>query len=129
MEKTPQRATQKEDARETTRRNAVRPAVDIFEDADGITLFADLPGVKSDGLSIEVEGRLLAISGSPQLATPDGMRVAYAEFQAPAFYREFVLSGELDSDSIEAHLSDGVLRLQIPKREHAKPKKISVKAA
>jgi HSP20 family protein len=107
-------------------RNALRPAVDVFEDSDQITLYADLPGVSSEQLNIEVEGRLLAIEATPTLAAPKEMRVAYAEMQVPGYYREFVLSGELDTSAIVANLNDGVLRLVIPKREHAKPRKISV---
>lgn len=112
-----------------SRRTALRPAIDVFENTDQITLYADMPGVSSEQLNIEINGRLLAIEASATLATPQDMRVAYAEFQAPSYYREFLLSGELDTDAVSAQLKDGVLRLVIPKREHAKPKKIAVTSA
>jgi HSP20 family protein len=108
------------------RRNALRPAVDVFENTDQITVYADLPGVNSDQLNIEINGRVLAIEASPKLSTPKNMRVAHAEFQAPSYYREFMLSGELDTSTVVAQLNDGVLRLVIPKGEHAKPRKIAV---
>ena len=102
------------------------PRVDVLEDQTGITLLADLPGVARDSLAINVEGDSLTIEGEVTAATPQAMEAAYAEVRVPRYRRSFTLSRELDGGRIEAHLKDGVLRLRIPKQEHAQPRRIKV---
>jgi len=108
------------------RRDAVRPPVDVQENEDRITLTADLPGVAPKDLNVSVEADVLTIEAAASFETPKDMRVAYAELRTPYYVREFTLSSELDTSAIKAELRDGVLTLSIPKREHAKPRKISV---
>ena len=108
--------------------NAVLPAIDVFEDAAGITLLADMPGVPKEQLELKVEGDSLLIEGSVQSRTPDGLEAIYAELRAPRYRRSFTLSRELDTTRIEANLKDGVLRLRIPKQAHAQPRRIAVTA-
>jgi HSP20 family molecular chaperone IbpA len=108
---------------------AMTPRVDVLEDATGITLIADLPGVSRDALEIQVEGDSLAIEGQVSPATPEAMEATYAEVRVPRFRRMFTLSRELDGSRIEAQLKDGVLRLRIPKQEHAQPRRVQVKVA
>lgn len=107
---------------------AVVPAVDVFEDASGITLLADMPGVPKDLLELKVEGESLLIEGSVWPRTPDGMEAIYAEVRVPRYRRSFALSRELDTTRIEANLKDGVLSLRIPKQAHAQPRRIAVTA-
>jgi len=104
------------------------PAVDVFEDAVGITLLADLPGVPKEQLEIKVEGEALLIEGGVQSRTPDGLEAIYAEVRLPRYRRSFTLSRELDTSRIEANLKDGVLALRIPKQAHAQPRRIAVTA-
>ena len=106
---------------------AMIPRVDVLEDESGITLFADLPGVPRDALDIHVEGDSLTIEGAVTAATPEAMQAAYAEVRVPHYRRSFSLSRELDGGRIEAQLKDGVLRLRIPKQEHAQPRRVAVK--
>ena len=113
-------------SREADPRRAVLPAVDVFEDASGITLLADMPGVSKDRLELRVEGDSLSIEGSMQPQTPDGLEAVYAEVRVPRFRRSFTLSRELDSAKIEANLKDGVLRLRIPKQAYAQPRRIEI---
>ena len=108
---------------------AVLPAVDVFEDAAGITLLADLPGVPRDQLELKVEGDSLLIEGGVQTPTPEGLEAIYAEVRVPRYRRSFTLSRELDTARIEANLKDGVLTLRIPKQAHAQPRRIAVNAA
>lgn len=108
---------------------AMTPRVDVLEDATGITLIADLPGVSREALDIQVEGDSLAIEGQVSPATPEAMEATYAEVRVPRFRRMFTLSRELDGSRIEAQLKDGVLRLRIPKQEHAQPRRVQVKVA
>jgi HSP20 family protein len=107
---------------------AVLPAVDVFEDASGITLLADMPGVAKDRLELRVEGETLSIEGAVQPQTPDGLEPMYAEVRVPRFRRSFTLSRELDSAKIDANLKDGVLTLRIPKQAYAQPRRIEVRA-
>jgi HSP20 family molecular chaperone IbpA len=105
---------------------AVLPAVDVFEDAAGITLLADMPGVPKEHLELKVEGDALLIEGRVQQPTPEGLEAVYAEIRVPRFRRTFTLSRELDTARIEANLKDGVLTLRIPKLAHAQPRRIAV---
>jgi HSP20 family molecular chaperone IbpA len=107
---------------------AALPAIDVFEDASGITLLADMPGVPKEQLELKVEGDALLIEGAVQPRTPDGMEAIYAEVRTPRYRRSFTLSRELDTTRIEANLKDGVLRLRIPKQAHAQPRRIAVTA-
>jgi HSP20 family molecular chaperone IbpA len=114
-------------AREADTR-AVLPRVDVFEDASGITLLADLPGVPRDKLELKVEGDTLLLEGAVQPQTPEGLEAVYAEVRIPRFRRSFTLSRELDTQRIDANLKDGVLTLRIPKQAQAQPRRIAVQA-
>ncbi len=113
---------------ESSSQRAVSPVVDIFEDAGGITLLADMPGVSRDSLDVRLDGDALAIEGQVGIAAPEGMRALWAEMHASKYRRTFTLSRELDASRIEANLKDGVLSLRIPKQAHAQPRRISVQA-
>jgi len=106
---------------------ALLPPVDIFEDPSGITLFADLPGVSQQDLSIGVEGRQLTIEAPLKLGEANALVSVYAEVRANHFRRSFELSSDLDTTRIQAGLRDGVLTLHIPKLEQAKPRRIDVR--
>lgn len=108
------------------REPALRPAVDIVEDAGGITLYADLPGVSKDRLTVQVEGDVLSIEGELSLDLPADLEATYSEVTVPRYRRAFTLSRELDSTRMSAELKNGVLRLRIPKAEEAKPRRIPV---
>jgi HSP20 family molecular chaperone IbpA len=105
---------------------ALWPPVDVIEDTTGITLYADLPGVPRDKLSLRVDGDTLAIEGELALAVPQGMEASHAEVNLARYRRAFTLSKELDADKVSAELQHGVLRVRIPKAEHAQPRKIAV---
>jgi HSP20 family protein len=106
----------------------VVPPVDVYENEAGITLLADLPGVSRDRLGVRVDGETLVIEASASTAAqPETMELIYGEAQVPSYRRQFTLSRELDPSRIEAALKDGVLKLQIPKREEAKPRRIEVR--
>jgi HSP20 family molecular chaperone IbpA len=113
---------------EQEQQRAVLPAVDVFEDAGGITLLADLPGVQKDQLELKVEGDALLIEGTVRPLAPEGLEAVYAEVRVPRYRRSFTPSRELDTARIEANLKDGVLTLRIPKQAHAQPRRIAVSA-
>ena len=104
----------------------VSPAVDVFEDAGGITLLADMPGVAKDRLDVKIDGDTLLVEGQVELEGLSEMRALWAEVNVPRFRRTFTLSRELDASRIEANLKDGVLTLRVPKQAHAQPRRIEV---
>jgi HSP20 family molecular chaperone IbpA len=106
---------------------AISPPVDIFEDANGITLLADLPGVSREQLDVRVESGHLLIEGHINNPVPDHLSVVYAEVRGAIYRRSFTLSNELDSAGVEANLKDGVLTVRVPRTEAAKPRRIEVK--
>ena len=105
----------------------LRPPVDVYEDASGITLHADLPGVSCDNLNIQVDQDTLLIEGEAALDMPEDIEVLYADVRTAFYQRRFTLSSELDTGKIEANLRDGVLTLHIPKQEVHRPRKIEVR--
>jgi HSP20 family protein len=114
-----------------TNRNeaALLPPVDVIEDAQGITLYADLPGVPKDKLDLHVDADTITIQGTVSLDVPEGVEVTHAEVSLPQFRRVFTLSKELDSGKVAAEFSNGVLKLRIPKAEHAQPRKVQIQVA
>lgn len=106
---------------------ALMPPVDVIEDASGITLYADLPGVPKDRLSLQVEADTLTIEGEVALDIAEGMEATHAEMSVPRYRRVFTLSRELDTDKVSAEFNHGVLKLRIPKAEHAQPRKVEIR--
>ena len=108
---------------------ALLPPVDVIEDVSGITLLADLPGVPRDKLNLRIEADTLTIEGELGIATPEGLQPSHVEVELPRYRRVFALSKELDPARISAELKNGVLKLRIPKAEHAQPRRIEVQVA
>jgi HSP20 family molecular chaperone IbpA len=106
----------------------LRPPVDIYEDAEGITLMADMPGVSRERLTIEVDKDMLMVEGDASIDMPEGMEALYADVRSTRYRRSFSLSGELESSQIDASLRDGVLSVRIPKRAEVRPRRIEVRA-
>jgi HSP20 family protein len=113
--------------REETRsqENYVAPPVDIYETADGLIVKADLPGVSKDKLNVRVENNLLTIRGEAAHVAPGDP--IYREYGLVNFFRQFELNERVDQNKISAELNHGVLTLNLPKAEEAKPKKIDVR--
>jgi HSP20 family molecular chaperone IbpA len=104
------------------------PPVDVIEDEAGITLYADLPGVPRENLDVHVEGDNLFIDGRIALAMPKEMEATHVEVGRSRYRRVFALSREFDMEKLSADLKLGVLKLRIPKAEHAKPRRIEISA-
>jgi HSP20 family molecular chaperone IbpA len=113
---------------EQTRSGAVyMPAVDIFETDGAITVLADMPGVKADQLEIDLRENVLTLTGRVATA-PTGETDVLREYDAGTFFRQFTLAETIDQTRIDAKLADGVLRLELPKVERAKPRQITVRS-
>jgi HSP20 family protein len=105
------------------------PAVDIFENGEGITLLADMPGVKSNDLNIDLRESTLTLEGDVESSEKAEEVDVIREYRTGKYYRQFTLSQVIDQGKIEAELKDGVLRLWLPKVKAATPRKITVKSA
>ena len=105
------------------------PSVDIFETEKEITLLADMPGVKSGDLNIDLHESVLTLDGD--VKSPEGADEVdvIREYRTGKYYRQFTLSQVIDQSKIDAELKDGVLRLRLPKIEAATPRKIAVKSS
>ncbi len=105
---------------------ALTPPVDVIEDTGGITLYADLPGVTKERLNLQVEADTLTIEAEYDLPVPEGLVSSHTEVGLARYRRAFTLSKELDAEKVAAELSQGVLKLRIPKAAHAQPRRIDV---
>lgn len=101
------------------------PAVNIVETAEGYRLDAELPGVSKEGLEISLEGNELTIVGRRANNIPSAQLV-YRESNARDFRRVFELDPAIDTARIAARLDNGILRLDLPKAEKVKPRKIQL---
>jgi HSP20 family molecular chaperone IbpA len=116
----PQSETRATADRETV---TLAPPIDIYETETEFVLFADMPGVAPEGLEVVVERNTLRIRGraGEMIGQPE-----YQEFELGDYRATFAITDDLDTDRIAAALRDGVLRIQIPKSERLRPKKIRV---
>jgi HSP20 family molecular chaperone IbpA len=105
---------------------AIQPRIDVFEDAAGITLLADVPGANPESLELKIEGNNLTLEASVATYLPKELESTYAEVRVPRYRHAFELSRELDAEHIDAVMKDGVLKLRIPKLAHAQPKRIAI---
>jgi HSP20 family molecular chaperone IbpA len=120
-------AVSRRDGDRPQRRVTLTPAVDVFEDSQGVTLWADLPGVTKDRLDVKVHDGNLFIEAEAVVPTPAGLRLQHAEIREPHFARAFSLGADLDVSKVDANLKDGVLKLTIPRREEARPRRVEVR--
>jgi HSP20 family protein len=105
---------------------ALTPPVDVVEDATGITLYADLPGVSKEKLHLQVESDTLTIDAESDLSVPEKLQSSHTEVGLARFHRVFTLSKELDTEKVSAELARGVLTLRIPKVAQAQPRRIDI---
>lgn len=104
------------------------PDVDIFETETAITLLADLPGVRAEDLNIDLRDNTLTISADISPVEGGEEEDILIEYETGKYYRQFSLSEVIAQEKIDAKLTDGVLRLTLPKVEKAVPRKITVAA-
>jgi len=105
------------------------PDVDIFETEKELTLLADMPGVKPGDINIDLREGVLTVEGDVNNPRSENEVELLSEYGTGKYYRQFNLSEIIDQPKIEATMTDGVLRLKLPKVEAAKPRKIAIKSA
>jgi HSP20 family protein len=103
------------------------PAVDIFEQESAITVLADMPGVKAQDLEIDLRENVLTLRGRVRPPETEGAGYVLREYEPGTFLRQFTLGSAIEQSKIDAKLTDGVLRLELPKAEKARPRQIAVR--
>src|SRR5579863_5845592 len=105
------------------------PDVNICEFEDSLKLWADMPGVKEKDVEVTLKDGILTIVGQVATDMYAGLRPTYTEYNVGNYYREFALNEEIDESKIRATMRNGVLELELPKKEQAKPRRIEVRSA
>lgn len=104
------------------------PRIDIWEKADELILYAEMPGVSAEDLDVRFENHELTIQGKVSQRQAD-VRFVYGEYGIGDFSRSFNIGESIDTSKIRAELQNGVLALHLPKMENVKPRRIEVKAS
>jgi HSP20 family molecular chaperone IbpA len=102
------------------------PQVDIYETKEGLWLWADMPGVDEGSVNVHLDNGVLTIEGQVGVKDYEHVTPLYTEYNVGNYTRRFTLSNEVDSDRIVARMQNGVLALEIPKSERAKPRRIAI---
>lgn len=107
------------------------PPVDIWEDEDGLTLRADMPGVDPQHVTVELNDGVLSVQGEVALADYEGLSPAYTEYNVGHFQRRFTVpnGGRYEREKVQARMTDGVLEVTVPRSEAARPRRITVASA
>jgi len=103
------------------------PSIDVAETDNAIVVTAELPGVKPDQVEVTVEGDMLSIKGQKKEEKEEKRKGLYrVERRYGSFARTIHLPSSVDPEKVKAHSRDGILTIEIPKREDSKPKKIQI---
>jgi HSP20 family protein len=114
---------------EATRGVVFTPRVDVIENENELLLFADMPGVKEDGVDIRFEKGELTLHGRRTGSASPAAGFLVRESEPGDYFRSFRISEQVNAEKIWAELRHGVLTLHLPKVEKAKPRKIAVKGS
>ena len=102
------------------------PNVDIYESADSLWLRADMPGVDDQSLEVDLADGVLSLFGRVNVKEYENVQPVYTEYNIGNYARRFTLSKDIDTDRITARMINGVLELQLPKAERAKPRRLAI---
>ena len=102
------------------------PPVDVAETQEKILVRAEVPGMKQEDISIEFANGLLTLRGDRKLEKSEGMTWHRVERIYGNFSRSFTLPRSVDPEKISASYREGILEIEVPKREEAKPKHIKI---
>jgi HSP20 family protein len=102
------------------------PLTDIIETEKSLLVTMDMPGVKKGSIHVKLEDNVLEVDGQIDHSPYNGLNPVYTEYNIGHFTRKFSVSNEIDTENIDANLSDGVLTLTLPKAPEAQPRQIKV---
>jgi HSP20 family protein len=103
--------------------------MDLYRDADGYVLNADLPGIDPSSVDVDVDGQLLSIRAERAPRIDGEVRWIARERSTGSYLRRFTLGQAIDTDRISASYDNGVLSVVLPVSEKAKPRKVEVQTA
>jgi HSP20 family protein len=103
-----------------------QPDVDIYETPHALWLWADMPGVDEKQISVNLGDDVLTIEGRVALDDYKDLSPAYTEYNVGNYLRRFTISSDVDADKIKARMTSGVLELELPKSDRAKPRRLPV---
>lgn len=103
------------------------PRTNLYDSGDKLRITAEVPGIARENLTIRIQGNYLELSGSRKSQVPTGYKAHRVERAAATFTRSFTLPVEVDAERAEATVKDGILMLELPKAEAAKPRQITIK--
>lgn len=112
--------------RRDEQRYVFTPPIDIYELDEGLVLHADLPGVTTESLELQVQDNKLTLFGRTRPAVDDNANIVHQEYHVGDFLRSFILSDEVDHNRISASLNNGVLKVVLPKLPKVEPRRIQV---
>ena len=102
------------------------PNVDVIDNHDRYIVLIDVPGIPKEMLEIELEGTKLVVRGEKPSLHPEGGQVHSTERQSGAFKRVFLLPSQVLGDAVLADLTDGVLRIEVPKSGDGVRRKVKI---
>jgi HSP20 family molecular chaperone IbpA len=105
---------------------AYQPDVDIYETPNALWLWVDMPGVDEKNINVDLADGVLTLEGAVALADYKELAPVYTEYNVGNYVRRFSISSDIDLDAIKARMANGVLELELPKAERARPRKITV---
>ena len=105
------------------------PDVDICEYPDKLIMWADMPGVSEKNVEVMLKDNSLTLIGTVSPESYNNLSPVYSEYNVGNYFRQFALNEDVDESRIHARMRNGVLEVELPKREHAKPRRIEVRTA
>jgi HSP20 family molecular chaperone IbpA len=112
----------------TSRRFVFCPHVDLVDTPEAVVLWADLPGVDENTIDVTLEKDTLTLKATIESPVFEGMKPLLREFAVGDFQRTFTISDEISREDIDATVTQGVLKLVLPKTKKAAMQKVTVKA-
>lgn len=106
-----------------------RPAVDIVETPSGVSVVAEVPGVDEANLDVTIERNTLTIRGHVPAADIGGMTPTHLEYETGDYERRFTIGEDLDPETVDATLKDGLLTVTLQRKQERGPKKVEIKTA
>lgn len=112
--------------------STMRTSINMYEQGDNIIVELSVPGFKKDNFDINIENNVLTVSAQSEITEEDDDKdknYYYKEVQKASFSRSVQLPIRVNAENTSATYTDGILKVELPKAEEAKPKKISIKAS
>jgi HSP20 family protein len=104
------------------------PDVDVYETDDSMWLWADMPGVDEKRINVHLAGGVLTIEGDVTVEAYGKLAPVYSEYNIGNYMRRFTIARDIDAERIKARMINGVLEIELPKAERAKPRRIEISA-